>query len=88
MPNRQLNTKVADMVRKPKSYAQIFYGSQTSRGALFLGTNGLLWNPALGAHLGKMGMGPKPEGGWDEFGMPLNKTGKPYSESKDKMGLF
>ena len=38
----------------------------------------MVWSPAIAAHLGKMGIGPKPEGGWDEFGNPLGKDGKPY----------
>lgn len=35
-------------------------------------------HPALSAYMGMRGFGPKPEGGWDEFGRPLDAEGKPY----------
>lgn len=41
-----------------------------------------LWSPAISAAVGKMGFGPKPEGGWDEFGRPLDDKGKPYIEQR------
>jgi len=51
-----------------------------------------MWNPEVASHVGKMGFGPVPEGGWREDGVPLNKRGDPYYRpekiSNDIAGTF
>lgn len=45
-------------------------------------------SPALTAHMGMIGMGPQPEGGFNEAGIPLDKNGNPYTESPQTVGKF
>lgn len=48
-----------------------------------------VWHPAVSGALAKGGFGQQPEGGWDEFGRPLDRNGEPYFEEKvdrDKVG--
>jgi hypothetical protein len=38
------------------------------------------WHPAFSAEMAKKGFGPKPAGGWDELGRPIDEKGIPYFE--------
>ena len=65
--------KKVPKVEKPlevpeRSKAEKFYATE----------GGLLWNPSSSVLMARRGFGPKPEGGWDEFGRPLDAVGKPY----------
>jgi hypothetical protein len=62
---------------EPISDAKKFYTQKAFSGPVQGLLPGIV-HPALSAELGKRGFGPKPEGGWDEFGRPLDKDLKPY----------
>lgn len=44
--------------------------------------------PGFAGYSGRFGFGPKPEGGWSEEGVPLNKEGKPYIEPQRATGYI
>lgn len=47
----------------------------------------MIWSPGISAQMGRIGLGPKPEGGWSEAGVPLDKEGKPYLEEPKPVHL-
>lgn len=63
--------------RQTTADPQKFYG-ESAVGAPFQGMPPMVWSPGIASHVGKLGYGPEPEGGWSESGLPLNKSGKPY----------
>ena len=70
----------APEVKLPQTEPEKFYG-KTAVSAPFQGLIPMIMTPELSAYMGRKGMGPKPEGGWDEMGQPLNKEGKPYADT-------
>lgn len=95
-PTEQLDIKppTADPVVKPeeksigsRNSSEFFYNSNIFAGPI-QGVSPIpsVWSPALAAKVGSIGYGPKPEGGWSEEGVPLDKDGKPYYKPEAALG--
>lgn len=69
------------VVRETTADSSKFYG-ESAVSAPIQGLPPMIWSPGIASHVGKLGFGPEPEGGWSESGLPLDKSGKPYYNEK------
>lgn len=76
----------APVILTPRD-AETFYGIHAVSPP-FQGLAPMIWSPEIASYMGKQGFGPKPEGGWDELGVPLDKDGKPYYEPEKATGVI
>lgn len=63
-----------------------FYGT-TAISPPFQGLAPMIWTPEIASYMGKQGFGPKPEGGWDELGNPLDVNKEPYYSHEKATGV-
>jgi len=68
--------------------AEDFYGRSTAVSPPIQGLVPMVVTPEVTAYMGRKGFGPKPEGGWREDGVPLNKEGEPYFKPEKATGII
>jgi len=68
--------------------AEDFYSRGTAISPPVQGLIPMIMTPEITAFMGRKGFGPKPEGGWNELGVPLNKKGEPYFKPEKATGVI
>lgn len=71
----------------PPSDPKSFYGTSAISPPM-QGLLPMVWSPEIASYIGKQGFGPKPEGGWDEFGNPLDVNQVPYFSHEKATGVI